>query len=345
MNLCSDHPYRGHYGDGACTSSQSGEYAGRLLRRLEKAANELADLESDPIVETEAGFHLVASGIYAVSAAVRLCVDVGFDRKSLNGVLARLRDACQSSPFTRHISEWPLGYAGDFRIIDQICSQENRAPRRTFAYWIEEHSLACAMAQQHRNKVREQAREILECARARTEAGETASIAILACGSSPDLALVARELSQLQVRIVAVDSDAAALEETHRRLVSLGGKLETVHGNVARLMGELARLGPYDLVLAGGLFDYLPDRVAESVVRNVNDKLLRSAGVLFFTNMAEGNPYEAWTRYVCNCRLIQRSAADIARLTSSAGIQGNAVTTGRDLTRLSLLVKVVRSST
>ncbi|MEZ5289145.1 MAG: hypothetical protein R2712_30945 [Vicinamibacterales bacterium] len=48
--------------------------------------------------------------------------------------------------------------------------------------------------------------------------------------------------------------------------------------NVLKGLRLGARPGPCDLVLAGGLFDYLPDAVAVSLLRYAHDRLLAPSG-------------------------------------------------------------------
>jgi extracellular factor (EF) 3-hydroxypalmitic acid methyl ester biosynthesis protein len=64
-----------------------------------------------------------------------------------------------------------------------------------------------------------------------------------------------------------------------------------IPGNVLRAIPALAAQGPYDLVLAGGLFDYLPDRVARFVIGKAMTRLCKPGGLFYFSNIGTGNPY------------------------------------------------------
>jgi extracellular factor (EF) 3-hydroxypalmitic acid methyl ester biosynthesis protein len=223
--------------------------------------------------------------------------------------------------------------------VGRICSGANTAPPGTLGYWLEEYHLVCGMAQQHRNKVQRQARELLSVVRAAAQRSTPCRFLVLACGASPDLELVQDELASLPFYGVAIDQDPEAIEASQCRLTKISDRMHFIKGNVVRKIPELSRGGPFDLVVAGGLFDYLPERLAGFLVNQICTRLLAQGGRFFFTNIARGNPYEDWTRYVCEWRLIQRSETEIQVLLGAAG-EGKRVCFERDLTRLTVLVTV-----
>ena len=97
----------------------------------------------------------------------------------------------------------------------------------------------------------------------------------------------------------------------------------------------------FDLILAGGLFDYLDDRTATFLVRMSTGSLLRRGGTMFFTNIAAGNPYRTWMDYVASWRLIHRSEDDIRALVSdTAAGDHTAATLRRDVSGLAILATV-----
>jgi len=313
-----------------------------LLQNLRREAIELAALGEHPQISTLTGFHLVVSRLHAIAAVTRQCVEAGISCESVRSALQKARDVCSVSPFMRHITEWPRGYPGDFQIVDYICTQQNCATPGTVAYWIEEYSLSCGMAQQHRNKVQRQAYEILRCAQAKASQHVEPRILILACGSSPDLQLVQQQLSEFAVNLVAVDHDPEAITVTRERLPALVPNLSFVCGSALRRITALSRLGPFDLVVAGGLFDYLDEAAAVLLIRAVCTRLLSDSGQFFFTNIAPGNPWEDLMKYLANWALIDRSERDIEDLISKAGLETSLVRFERDPTRLTMFTTINR---
>ena len=110
-------------------------------------------------------------------------------------------------------------------------------------------------------------------------------------------------------------------------------------GNVFTSIRTLATLGPFDLVLAGGLFEYLPDRHSVSLLRMTFERLLAARGHFFFTNIALGNPYRVWIEYLADWHLIHRTPHDIQNLALEAGIR-TPVNIERDPTGLALLARI-----
>jgi len=107
------------------------------------------------------------------------------------------------------------------------------------------------------------------------------------------------------------DNDEEALAFSLAKLKQLGDRIRTVHGNVFRNRNLLRDLGKFDLVLAGGLFDYLNERQATFLIKIGIDKLLDSSGIFAFTNIAKPNPYRIWMEYCANWQLIERSERDL----------------------------------
>ena len=97
--------------------------------------------------------------------------------------------------------------------------------------------------------------------------------------------------------------------------------------------------GAFDLVLAGGLVDYLNERTATLLIQ-LAVRALAPGGTFYFTNIAAGNPYRPLIEYFGNWTLIERSEEDIYRYCENAGVSRGNVTIRRDETGLALLVEV-----
>jgi O-methyltransferase involved in polyketide biosynthesis len=88
---------------------------------------------------------------------------------------------------------------------------------------------------------------------------------------------------------------------------------------VPRVLRRVREHGPFDLILAGGLFDYLSDKM---IARTLSDawSMLAPEGRIVFTNIATGNPFRVWIEYMGDWKLIERSEEDVASLCRLAGV-------------------------
>ena len=71
-------------------------------------------------------------------------------------------------------------------------------------------------------------------------------------------------------------------------------------------------------------------------------RALRDQGTLFFTNIADGNPYRGCMEYLIDWQLIERSEADIWDICGRGRIGLEHIHITRDATGLTLMVEVRR---
>jgi len=271
--------------------------------------------------------------------ALEQCAQAGWSQDDMRTAVAAARDVYASAPFARRLQMWPRGYAGDFETVEYILDHRNRAQPGTFAFGIEQVALDSAIAEQHRQKVRIQSQAILGAAIAHRGRPGGARVLVLASGGAADVRMIQDALVRLGTRVVLVDQDADALAFALERLPRLAPRVTNVCRNVIRGLVSVRAHGPFDLVVAGGLFDYLPGDLASRLLEQVRERLLTPSGQLLFTNIATGNPFRHWIECLADWRLIHRSADDVVRLCVDAGFEAEDVRVSSDPTRLALIVR------
>ena len=234
--------------------------------------------------------------------------------------------------------EWPRGYAGDFETIEYMVSGANQSLPRTLGWHIENILLESPVVQQHRNKLKRQSLEIAEA----VMTSRTARVLSVGCGGCMDWVPILPDLKSFVGEIVLNDHEPAALELAEQRLRPVTTTYRLIPGNVIRVIKRLADGGCFDLVLAGGLFDYLSDRAAVFLVNGIYQDLIAPGGVLLFTNMAEGNPWRLLMEYGSDWTLVERSEDRILEICCKAGIPRSSITLTREATRLTVIARVVR---
>lgn len=262
----------------------------------------------------------------------------GWSVERIREHLAPSRRVFATSSFMQRCQEWPRGYAGDFETIEYLTAGANHSPPNTLGWHIEEILLQSPAVQQHRNKLTYQS---LEIARAIARSPK-ARVLSLACGGCLDWIPILPSLREFAGQIVLNDSEPAALELAECRLRSATTEYRLEPGNVIRVAKRLASDGPFDLVVAGGLFDYLSDRAIVVLLRVISQSLLTCGGRLLFTNMAAGNPWRHLMEYGSNWTLIERSEARILDICRQADIPSLSVFLKREDSNLTLITTVVQ---
>lgn len=284
----------------------------------------------------------IGFGIQRMIAAILACEEVELPSQEIREYLMPARLLHRRSSFVARAQDWPRGYAGDFETIEYLCDGRNRVSiGDVIGYCIEDFTLNSSIVQQHRNKIKLQADMMLKCCRSK----RGARVLSIGCGGARDLRLIADQLQDCAAEFVLCDADAEALELARIELGPLADRCTFVHGKVPRVVNRLKALGKFDLVVAGGLFDYLPDRWIELMVGEIWRHLLNPEGVLFFTNIAAHNPYRVWMEYLADWSLIERTEGDVEELCRKAGVAAGAVSVTRDETRLTLIVRVSKPAT
>jgi len=261
----------------------------------------------------------------------------GWSAEGIREHLAASRRVFASSAFMRRCQDWPRGYAGDFETIEYLVAGANHSRPGTLGWHIEEILLHSPVVQQHRNKLKYQSLEIASTLM-RSKAARVLSIA---CGGCLDWIPILPQLNDFTGEIVLNDVEAAALQLAERRLRSATTRYRITPGNIIRVAKRLANCPPFDLIVAGGLVDYLPNTAIVVLLRELQ-VLLTPGGILLFTNIAEDNPWRHLMEYGSNWNLNGRSEDRVLEICRQAGIPRCIVTIKREPTRLTLITTVAR---
>jgi SAM-dependent methyltransferase len=254
-------------------------------------------------------------------------------REEIVEMLTKIRSVFRESPFAERVQKWPRGYQGDFETIDYIMKAKNKAKEGTFGYVLEDFFLNSDICKQHKNKVERQAQLIKQTISAKKDA----RIISIGCGTSEDIKCCIAEIQKSKAEITLVDVDQNAIDFSLHQLSGIKDRVSSLTGNIYKLMRTLTE--KYDLMLIGGVFDYLNDKTIVSVLSSLRANLA-DGGKLFFTNIDKNNPYRAFMEYTSDWILIERSKSDLAKLITDAGWPEASCQTGKDNTGLTHLVEL-----
>lgn len=307
-------------------------------RALDEAIAHFTAVAATP--QASGRYHRYCAALHGLMAAIDRA-SLTLSAEVIHGRLAGVRRITAASPLAWRLQNWPRGYAGDFETIEMMCRADSANLLQGIARCTEEWALNCPPVQQHRNKIRRQAALMMETLlNASPEA--PAKVLSIACGPSRDVRLLAPLAHACHGEIWLNDGDADALEFSASKLDAIPIRCHFHHGNIFRVYKTLAAAGPFDLVLAGGLFDYLTDRQASHLINRADEQLLKRGGRFFFTNIVAGHGYRGCMEHVVNWQLQERSPGDILRLCDAAGVAAGRVEIATDETGLALLITVQR---
>jgi extracellular factor (EF) 3-hydroxypalmitic acid methyl ester biosynthesis protein len=227
------------------------------------------------------------------------------------------------SPFMNRIYSKPLGYAGDYEMVNMILRDPFEG-ETIYAKLLNAFILAQAPAVAHRNRVAFLTQKLVEETNRLVQAGRTARVFNIGCGPAGELQAFLRDhhLSD-RVHATLLDSNDETLESTQRILKGLKQqhhrqtRLEFVKQSVHHLLKQTAKTktsgAQFDFIYCAGLFDYLNDRACQALMELFYHQLA-PGGLLVATNVDSYNPIRNIMEYIYEWHLIYRSGAEFAKL-------------------------------
>jgi SAM-dependent methyltransferase len=215
----------------------------------------------------------------------------------------------------------PLGYPGDYKIIDNIYLNKPRSQgfERLYDNYFQMSTICIAV----RNRKEDFKQICLDVIR--NKSGTPVKIMDLASGPCRDVSELLSHpvIGSTPVSFHCVDSDEFAIEYA-RKLVNCHPCVSFRKQNAVRiaLKNDIDTEIPdrYDLIFSTGLFDYLDYRISVRLVRNLR-KLLKKGGVLAVSDVRDkfSNPSIYFMEWVADWNLIYREDAEFRQTFIDAG--------------------------
>lgn len=271
--------------------------------------------------------------INKLSICIEKAENSGIEKNSLKSAIKRSREIFSSSYYVRRIQEWPRGYQGDFETVEHLSIGIEKCELEDLSSCIEYYSQMLPITQQHRNKLIHQERL------AKQAILSNHNILSVGCGGAIDINHALEGIHDYAGSISFIDMDQDALDLVSARTNDYDFTVS--NKNIVRGVGQ-EKNGFYHLILCGGLFDYLEERIAGMLLRQLKRKLT-SDGVIFLTNIAKGNPFRIQMEYMCDWELIERTEEEIEALVQKYIGTSFSVSSTRDSTGLAILSSISAS--
>ena len=230
-----------------------------------------------------------------------------------------------SSPFLHRTFVKPLGYAGDYEMVNMI-TRDPLEGSSLFAKLVNVWFLKQPPAEAHRNRIAYLTQKLQD--ESLRLSSEKRAIRILSLGCGPACE-IQRFLNQSSLsdraEVTLLDFNEETLSHTqavlsatkascHRR-----ASFRCVKKSVNQILKGEARTiegsqqNQYDLVYCAGLFDYLSDQICRRLM-NILDSWTAPGGLLIGTNVHISNPRRLTMEHVMEWNLIYRDRTKMTAL-------------------------------
>jgi extracellular factor (EF) 3-hydroxypalmitic acid methyl ester biosynthesis protein len=298
-------------GGGDANPLQPSATSQRQVREAERALQRSAERLSRLPTRGPDGelYHQALAALHELLACASAAERAGVSYPEMRAATAQARALCgRCSRTLAHTQSWPRGYPGDFELVERLLDGDPGGEAGTLERALETCVLQLPIVWQHRVKVAWQAGLV------RRRLGGPGPIRVLSigCGGARDLLrLEPHELGRLEIVLNDLDADALALAAA--RLAGGVRKLTCLRGNALRSTTKMRAEGPFDVIVVGGLLDYLPERAARTLLSQAGG-MLSPEGLLGVTNIAAPSPWRPMLQLLAGWTLIERSHDEMSRL-------------------------------
>ena len=228
---------------------------------------------------------------------------------------AHLLSLICESPLLRRAFEKPLGYAGDYEMMNMLY-RDHAEGASLFARALNVYGAQEPAARANINRLEYLGRKISTMV---AEREGRLRIASIGCGPAGEISQLLKKRPELgeRLEVALIDQERRAIAFCERTLgpvaAQTGAKVQFIEESVRRLLTarELSRtLGPRELIYSAGLFDYLNSRSVAALLNALYEALV-PGGNLFVGNVAAHNPTRYFMEYCLDWFLIHRTPDEL----------------------------------
>ena len=234
------------------------------------------------------------------------------------------------APFVFRTYTKPLGYAGDYQMVNQILDDPRQGPS-TYFQMVNAACLQNILAVAHRNRIDILVDFLKRMADAAQIAGKTFRIMNVGCGPAIEIQRFLQSYPHPEVlSFELVDFSEETLAWTRGKLSSIVAQIgkpvviNYVHDSVHKLLKR--RIDPasesareFDAVYCAGLFDYLSDKVCSRLTAHFAARTCHG-GKILVTNVHSNNSTKFFMEHLLEWYLIYRDEASFYPLLPAQSI-------------------------
>ncbi len=226
------------------------------------------------------------------------------------------------APFVYRTFAKPLGYAGDYEMVNQILA-DPRQGNSTYFQIINAFFLKAAVAQAHRNRIDILVDYLSKAAALSQKEQREVRILNVGCGPAIEIQRFIEQHPEPQrLSFTLIDFSEPTLEYTRScidQVCQRTGKkaqIEFVNESVHQLLKRASKpedalaQGRFDFVYCAGLFDYLSDKVCSRLLQYFVART-HPGGAVMVTNVHSSNPQKNVMEHLLEWHLIYRNEAQL----------------------------------
>jgi extracellular factor (EF) 3-hydroxypalmitic acid methyl ester biosynthesis protein len=253
-----------------------------------------------------------------------------------------------NAPFAKRTFEKPLGYAGDYEMVNMIL-RNGYEGNSLFAKILHGWFVRQPPAEAHRNRIKYLTERLgLETQRV-IRSGGPARIFNFACGPAVEVQNFLRSPLSEDAEFTLADFNSETLTSLDgilggiKRLIGRRTPIHFEQKNVYQLVKDAHRKSPskkshFDFVYCAGLFDYLTDHTCKQLM-NIFYDLVAPGGLLVVTNVEPSNPLRHGMEQLLDWHLIYRNEKGMRELMPNRAVWENVVVR-TDATGVNLFMEI-----
>lgn len=230
------------------------------------------------------------------------------------------------APFAYRCFTKPLGYAGDYEMVNMMLKESPDIGNNTYARIFHDLQTDVAAAKAHCNRITILERLLAEEAGRVTDEQRIFTVLSVGCGPAVEIQRFIRKnelAGQSAIHLMDFNQETIAYATERMSLaMDVSGRkpvLKFIQKSIDELLKDVHQeagdfLPTYDMVYCAGLFDYFPDNVCKSLV-HLYHRWVRPGGLLATTNVHPRNPERHCMEHLMEWYLIYRDEKQMGSLT------------------------------
>ena len=230
------------------------------------------------------------------------------------------------SPFVHRTFTKPLGYAGDYEMVNMMLRESEAKGKTIYAKVVDEYHLKAAPVIAHCNRIDMLQSRLKEEAERVIQEGRMFTVLNVGCGPAVELQRFIRQENIVNHgAFQLMDFNQETLDYTKVKIDEAvkgsGNKpvIKFIHKSIDELLKEIHRTGKseiaakYDMVYCAGLFDYFSYKTCKQLTE-LYYSWLAPGGLLTVTNVRANHPNIQLMEHLLEWYLFYRDEKDMAEM-------------------------------